>query len=450
MMHRTPIIKIISEVGKDVSIFGWVRLVRNHGKVAFVDVRDYSGMIQVVFVPSTLDEESAKVFKELHGEDVVEIIGTVQGRKEGTENKELPTGSVEVLAKSVILLSKAAELPIDMGAKELNVELPTLLDYRSLTLRHPKVQAIFKIQEIIIDAYRQALKEKGFTEFTAPAIVPTATEGGSEVFKIKYFDYDVFLGQSPQFYKQIMVGAFERVFTIGKVYRAEPSVTTRHLTEYISLDAEFGFINDFTEIMDMLEYVMRFIFKEIETKGKQYLDLFGATIPTLSDKIPRVTMHDAKELIYKRTGRDIRKEPDLDPQGEKDITAWAKEEHESELVFVTHYPTSKRPFYTFPDPKDPEVTHSFDLIGRGVEWVTGGRRINDYNQLLKSAKKWGNDPKSLGIYLQAFKFGMPPEGGFALGAERITMNILGLQNLREASAFPRDMERVDVRLKDIN
>ncbi len=439
---RTIIRDTLNKVGEKATIYGWVRLVRDHGKVTFVDVRDFSGVIQVVFVGNA-------DAKSLRSEDVVVIEGTVQQRKAGTENTEIETGSIEIFGESLTVLERAGDLPIDMGAAELNVELPTLLDHRSLTLRHPKVQAIFKVQEIIVDAFRNALKEKDFTEFVAPAIVPTATEGGAEVFKIDYFDYNAFLGQSPQFYKQIMVGAFERAFTVGKVYRAEPSVTTRHLTEYLSLDAEFGFINDFMEIMDMVEYVMRRIFKDLSEKGEKYLKLYGATIPQFSDKIPAVTMDEAKEIIFKRTGRDIRKKPDLDPQGEKDICQYAYEEFGSELIFVTHYPTAKRPFYTYPNKDNTEITDSFDLIGRGVEWVTGGRRINNYEHIVENAKKWGNDPEALDIYLQAFRYGMPPEGGFALGAERITMNILGLQNIREASAFPRDMERVDVMLRDI-
>jgi nondiscriminating aspartyl-tRNA synthetase len=447
MTSRTFIKDLPTEVGQEVTIKGWVRLVRDHGKVVFVDLRDFSGIVQNVFVLSMLSEEHSEFVKSLRGEDVIVIKGTVQKRKPGTENPEIENGDIEILASSLEVLQKAAELPIDMGAKELNVELPTLLDHRSLTLRHPKVQAIFKIQEIIIDSFRSSLKEKGFTEFTSPAIVPLATEGGAEVFKVDYFDKKAFLAQSPQFYKQIMVGVFERVFTIGKVYRAEPSVTTRHLTEYISLDAEMGFIEDYRDVMEIVDHVMRRIFADLESKGSSYLKMFGATVPALpQSRIPAVKMREAQEIIFKRTGRDIRKEPDLDPQGERDIYDWAKEEHGSELVFVTHYPTSKRPFYTFPDPTDPEYTEGFDLIGRGVEWVTGGRRINDYEQLLANAIKWGNKPEDLEIYLQAFRYGMPPEGGFALGAERITMNVLGLKNVREASAFPRDMERVDIRL----
>jgi nondiscriminating aspartyl-tRNA synthetase len=447
-MPRTPAKETLNQIGQKVTLKGWVRLFRDHGKVAFADIRDYSGVIQVVFVSSMLDEKSAGVVKGLGGEDVVEIIGTVQSRKEGTENPDMETGTVEILADSIKVLQKAEELPFDMGAKELNLELPTLLDHRSLTLRHPKVQAIFKTQEIIINAFRKALKEKGFTEFTAPAIVPTATEGGAEVFKVQYFDKDAFLAQSPQFYKQIMVGVYERVFTVGKAYRAEPSVTTRHLTEYITLDAEFGFIDDFSEVMDMSEYMVRYIFERLKEEGSDHLNMYEVSIPEIQGSIPRVRLKEAQEIIFERTGRDLRKEPDLDPQGERDICEWAKEKHGSELVFITHYPTSKRPFYTYPDPEDLEHTHSFDLIGRGVEWITGGRRVNDHKQLVENIKKWGNNPKDFEIYLQAFKYGMPPEGGFALGAERITMNVLGLKNVREASSFPRDMERVDLRLAD--
>ena len=445
-MERTPSLDTLNKVGQEVRLKGWVRLVRDHGKVMFVDIRDYSGVVQVVFVAGMLSDEQVALIKGLHGEDVVEIIGTAQQRKPGTENADMPTGTVEVFGKELTVLQKAAELPFDMGGKDLNLELPTLLDNRSLTLRHPKVQAVFKVQEIIVDSFRNALKEKGFTEFIAPALVPLPTEGGAEVFKVNYFDKTVYLGQSPQFYKQIMVGVFERAFTVGKVYRAEPSVTTRHLTEYLSLDAEFGFIENYEEIMDMAEHVISRIFDDLNEKGAEYLKLYEASVPKFSKPIPRIKLSEAKEIIFNETGRDIRSEPDLDPQGERDIYAWAQKEYGSELIFVTHYPTVKRPFYTYPDPENPEETLSFDLIGRGVEWVTGGRRINEYGQLLESAKKWGNEPKDLEIYLQAFKYGMPPEGGFALGVERITMNVLGLKNVREASAFPRDMERVDIRL----
>jgi len=276
--------------------------------------------------------------------------------------------------------------------------------------------------------------------------VPGATEGGAEVFSLNYFDKKAYLAQSPQLYKQIMVGVFERVFTLAHAYRAEPSVTTRHMTEYLGLDAEMGFITSFEEIMETVERVVRKVFADLEKNCPSELALFSATLPKIGKVIPRLKMREAQEIIFKRSGRDNRQEPDLEPEDEREICRYTEEKYGSELVFITHYPTKKRPFYTYPDPKDPDFTHSFDLLGRGLEWVTGSQRINNYQQLVENIKKWGNDPKNFDIYLQAFKYGMPPEGGFCLGAERITMQVLGLDNIREASLFPRDMERIDIRL----
>jgi len=285
-----------------------------------------------------------------------------------------------------------------------------------------------------------------FSEFQAPTIVPVATEGGAEVFHIDYFDKDSYLAQSPQLYKQIMLGAFERVFTVTHAYRAEPSVTTRHLTEYVSLDVEMAFIDSWTDLMDTCEIIMRNIFSEVQKNCSKELKLFGATLPKIAKKIPRLKMREAQEIIFQRTGRDNRKEPDLEPEDEKEISDFAKEKYGSELIFITHFPTKKRPFYTFPDPEDPEYTLSFDLLCRGLEVVTGGQRIHDYKMLLKNIKKWGLKIKDFKYYLQAFKYGLPPEGGFAIGAERLVKQILGLENIREASVFPRDMIRIDQKL----
>ena len=243
-----------------------------------------------------------------------------------------------------------------------------------------------------------------------------------------------------------MVGAFEKVFTITHVFRAEPSVTTRHLCEYISLDMEMGFVDSWENLLDVCEDLIKKMFSQIEKNLQKELKLFDATVPRVSSKIPRMKMREAQEIIFERTGRDNRKEIDLEPEDEKEICQFAKEKYGSELVFITHYPTKKRPFYTFPDPEDEAYTLSFDLLCRGMEIVTGGQRINDYKKLTENIKKWGNDPKNFKFYLQSFKYGMPPEGGFAMGAERITKQILGLENIREASLFPRDMIRIDQRL----
>jgi nondiscriminating aspartyl-tRNA synthetase len=383
---------------------------------------------------------------KLRAEDVVEIIGQVKARSEKLVNLNLATGKVEIQLEEVRVLAHAAELPFDLGARDLKLELPTLLDYRPLSLRHPKIRAIFKVQEVIVDAFRETLKGLGFTEFQAPTIVPTATEGGAQIFPVKWYEHDAYLCQSPQLYKQILVGVYERVFSVARAYRAEPSVTTRHLSEYVSLDAEMGFIDSYEDVMGVVEMVVRGIFRDLDERASEELKLFEATVPKLAPKIPRIKMRQAQEIIFKRTGVDHRQEPDLEPEGEREICRWAAAEEGSELVFVTHYPMSKRPFYTFADPNDPEYSMSFDLLGRGLEWVTGGRRLNLYQEIVEGIKKKGNKPEDFEIYLQAFKYGMPSEGGFALGAERITMQVLGLENIREASLFPRDMERIDFRL----
>lgn len=440
-VDRTLILDCNQNIGKEVKISGWVSSHRDHGKIVFLDVVDRSGLIQVVVLKP---QESGA--SDLRSQDVVSIIGTVNQRPEKLVNPELPTGKIEVLADKIEVLSKAQELPFDMGGKDLDLQLPTLLDYRGLTLRHPKVKAIFKIQEIVIDAFRQALKEKDFTEFQAPVIIPQTAEGGAEVFEVKYFDHKAFLAQSPQFYKQILVGVYERVFTVNKTLRAEPSVTTRHLTEATTLDAEMGFIESWQDLMDMAEYVIKFIFKRVEVEGSEILKMYDTTVPQVSDKIPRIKLREAQKIIFERTGRDNRNEPDLEPEDEREICKWAAEKHGSDLVFVTHYPVSKRPFYTFEDSEDPGYTLSFDLIGRGTEWLTGGRRVNDLNLLVARAKEKGIDLHKSELYIQAFKYGMPPEGGFSFGSERVVMHILGLANIREASLFPRDMERVDIRL----
>lgn len=435
-MERTLIKEIPDKVGQKVKVAGSINVVRAHGKIAFADVVDRSGVLQVVGG----DELSA-----LRPQYQVEIEGKVNERPEKMVNEKIGTGRVELSVEKVDVLAKSEEMPFDMGAEDLNLELPTLLDYRSLTLRHPKVKAIFKVQEVVIDAFRRALQAKDFFEFQAPSIISSAPEGGADIFEVKYFEHKAYLAQSPQLYKSLLTGAFERVFSVNKVFRAEPSVTTRHLTEVVSLDAEFGFIEDYMEIKDMAEYTIKFILNEVEQKCRKELDMYKATIPSTSKIIPIVKLREAQQIIFERTGRDVRKEKDLAPEDEKEICLWSKEKHGSDLVFISHYPTSSRPFYTYPDPEDPEFNQGFDLIGRGTEWMTGGRRINDYKTIMEHVKKWKITPKNIELYLQAYKYGIPPLGGFAFGAERITMHILGLKNIREASIFPRDMERVDTR-----
>lgn len=439
-MARVLISQTPENVGRKVLLKGWVDRCRDHGQIVFLDLRDRSGLIQLV---GTQD------LAGLHPEDVVEVAGLVKQRPSKTVNPKLTTGQLEIEVDSAKVLAPAATLPFDLSQPQLDLELKALFDYRSLVLRHPRLRAIFKVQEAIINAFRQKLTELQFTEFSAPTLVPVATEGGSEVFPVKYFGRQVYLGQSPQLYKQMMVSIFERVFAVARAYRAEPSVTTRHLTEYISLDAEMGFIDSWTEIMDTVEVVVRFLLAEVGKNCAAQLSLLSRELPVPGESFPRLKLSEAQEIIFKRTGRDNRGQPDLEPEDEREICRWSRQEKGTDFVFVTHYPTKKRPFYTFPDPENPDLTLSFDLIGTGFEWLTGGQRINRYDQLVANIKKWGNRPEDFAMYLQAFEYGMPPEGGFALGTERVTQGMLGLENIKEASLFPRDMERVDVRLSTL-
>ena len=438
---RTLAFDCIEKIGQLVRVCGWVQVVRAHGKIAFIDLRDRSGVIQI----GAFEGDLPLAFGKLGSQDVILIEGVVKERGERYINRNLPTGTIEIEAKALKVIQKSHEMPFDMAGRELNLELPTLLDNRGLTLRHPKIAAIFKVQEVIIDAFRNALKEKDFTEFQSPVIIPQGAEGGAEMFEVNYFGNRAFLAQSPQFYKQIMVGVFERVFTVNKTLRAEPSITTRHLAEATTLDAEFGFINSWTDVMDMAEYVVRYVFDKVEHMCGFELELHRATVPAIASEIPRIKLREAQKIILERTGRDNTQELDLTPEDEREICRWSQEEKGSDLVFITHYPVEKRPFYTFEDPQDPGYTLSADLLGRGVEWMTGGQRITDLDDLTVSAKKRRVDLLKSELYFQAFKYAMPPEGGFSFGSERMTMHILGLSNIREASLFPRDMERVDER-----
>jgi len=448
-LKRTLISEIIPHVDKRVLINGWVRIRRDHGKLIFLDIRDRSGLVQVVVNPK-VSESAYVIAQTLKPEFVVEIVGTVNKRPKGTINKDLSTGKIEIEATEITLLSKAEILPFDMGTEELHLELPTLLDHRSLILRHPKIAAIFKVQNVIIDSFRRFMQQNDFFEFQSPLIIPAAPEGGSDVFEVSYFGYKAYLAQSPQLYKQILVGAFERVFTVTQIFRAEPSVTTRHLAEVTVLDAEMGFIESWKDVEKMASGTILFMLKEVGEKCRNEVAMYGMTIPKVNKEIPSIKLREAQEIIFKRTGRDNRKEKDLTPEDEREICNWSLDEKGSDLVFISHYPTKSRPFYTYPDEENPQFNQGFDLLGRGSEWLTGGRRINDYNILYNHAIEWGIDPKKIKLYLDAFKYGMPPEGGFSFGTERITMHVLGLANIREASLFPRDMERVDERFSKID
>jgi nondiscriminating aspartyl-tRNA synthetase len=434
-MERTLIAGTPKKVGEKIKIQGFVHVVRAHGKIAFADITDRTGILQVV---------GGDGLAALRPQYAVEIEGTVNARPEKMVNDKIKTGTVELSAEKITVLAKSDEMPFDMGAENLNLELPTLLDYRTLTLRHPKIKKIFEVQAAVLSGFRKAAEELGCTEVTVPTISASATEGGAEVFTVDYYGHKAFMTQSPQLYKQMMIPSLERVYTIAKAYRAEPSVTTRHLSEATQMDCELGFV-DFTDLLDALEFAGSKTLKYVEEKCGEILKDYEIPRLEIPAKIPRLTMREAQKIILERTGVDHIKEKDLDPEDEKEICKWALTEKGSDLVTITHYPTKKRAFYTMPDPKDPEYSLSYDLLFRGLEILSGSQRIGDYNELVTAIKDRGMDPDNFKMYLQAFKYGMPPEGGFSFGLERITMKLLNLGNVREASLFPRDMERVDFR-----
>lgn len=422
-MKRILVKNIPNFIEKEIKIEGWLYRVRGLKSITFLLIRDRSGLVQCVIENNNIDLSSLKL------ESVVSIVGIVK-----KSNNSL--NPFEILVESFEIISEAHELPIELNKKELDVNLDTILNNRAISIRHEKVNSIFKIQNIIVQSFREFLINKGFTEIFTPKIVTEGAEGGTEVFKVEYFEKTAYLAQSPQFYKQMMVGAgFERVFEVAHVYRAEQHNTSRHLNEYISMDLEIGFINDEFDIMNLEEDLIKFILKAIEVKGKEYLKILNVNIPKIDVSIPKIELNEAIEILKKVYGKG-----DLDPEGEKLICKYAKEKYGCDFIFLTNYPKRKRPMYTMPF--EEQGTRSFDLLFKGVEITTGGQRINDYNMLIKSIENKGLNPKDYESYTDIFRYGMPKHGGLAIGLERITTQLLNLENVREASLIPRDRTRI--------
>lgn len=431
-------------MGKTVSLSGWVNVRRDQGKMVFFDFRDRSGLVQGVVLPQS---PAMEVAKDVRNEYVVRVEGKVNKRPSKNVQEGKLNGDIELEVTAMTVLAAAEPLPFDMSAEGFNLDLTTELDHRALAMRHPRLKAIFKVQSVIIDSFREFMKKNDFFEFQAPAITPATAEGGAEVFQVQYFDKKAYLSQSPQLYKQIVMTAFERVFSVNKVFRAEPSATTRHLTEIVSLDAEMAFIDSWKDVRDMSEATVRYVLEQVGKQCAEELKYLGAELPTMIEKTPTMSLTEAQEKIFAVKGRDARGEKDMNPEDERDICEIMKSETGSDFVYIYGYPTRQKPFYVYPNPEHPEFNEGMDLICRGVEWLSGGRRINDYAQLMEHVKIWGMDPEKITMFLEAFRYGVPPEGGFAFGAERMTMQILGLKNIREACMFPRDLNRIDVSLR---
>ncbi|MFA6423706.1 MAG: aspartate--tRNA(Asn) ligase [Candidatus Magasanikbacteria bacterium] len=441
---RTLTTETNEKVGQEVVIQGWINARRNMGKIVFLDMRDRAGILQVVGVPSELDAKSQEELVRVRPEWVLEIRGIVNARGAKQQKPDSPTGMVEMLAKEIKVLAEAEPLPLDLEDEKIGMDIH--LDYLPITLRTPKYRAVFKIQAEIVRGFRDYLITQGFTEIQAPKIVAASAEGGADVFEVKYLKNKATLAQSPQFYKQIMVGVFERVFAVGNCFRAEQHATTRHLNEFTGLDLEFGMIEDHRDVMNLEVEMLRYILDHLDKTVPNELKLWNYVRPEIPAEVPSFKLREVQQLIKTGTGVDHTAEPDLEPSEEKWIGEYAKTKLNSDLVFVTHYPTSKRPMYTYPDETDPEFTKSFDLLFKGVEITSGGQRFNDYNQLVESMKKKDLNPDDFKFYLEAFKYGMPPEGGLGLGLERLTAKLLGIDNVKYATLFPRDLNRIDLQL----
>lgn len=417
--------------GEEVSLKGYVDVIRRLGGLTFFNLRDRKGIVQV-----TLEGSKSTGFPILKRYDIVSLNGLKRPEERAPNGYEIVPSSLEVIS------SPEEQYPLSITPKSVE-KLDTVLEYRPISLRNPKIRNIFTIQQATAQAFRDYLKTQDFTEIFSPKIVSQGAEGGSNVFKLQYFSKEAFLAQSPQFYKQMMVGSgLERVFEIGHVYRAEPHDTGRHLSEYVGMDIEMGFIDSFHDLMDLEEGMLKYIFGTLTEKYSHILEEFGVKPPVVPKIIPRIPLSEMREMITKEKKKDFTGVSDIDPEGERLSTEIVRREYGSDLVFLTHYPMSVRPFYTMPNKNDPTLSDSFDLVYNGLEITTGGQRIHNYRQLVESMQKANVSLDKSEGYLSAFKYGMPPHGGMGLGLERLTAKILGLSNVREASLFPRDRNRI--------
>lgn len=434
-MKRLLSIELINHIGKQVYIRGWLNNVRTFGKLNFVILRDRKGLIQIVVE----DKEEIKKISSLQPGSVLSVQGQVVQSTQAELGVEIihPQISIDVPIKEVP--------PVEFYKPEIQNDLEFVLDHRPISLRNRKIQAVFKIQAEIAHAFRLFMHDEvGAVEYFAPNMIGASSEGGAEFFKVDYFGYTATLAQSSQLYKQIMVGVNERVFALMPFFRAENSNTTRHLTEGKQFEFEMGFFNHWTEILDIQEGVIKFISAYLQKKCAKEIAILGGDFIKIPENvpIPRLTFKEAQEIYYKRTGKDERYEPDLSPAAERELCQYALETFGTELVFVTDWFTSKRPFYAFPTEGNEELSNTFDLLCAGTEITSGGQRRHTYESMVEGICSKGMDPKNFDDYLSIFKHGMPPHGGFGMGLERLTMTLLRLKNIREASLFPSDPKRI--------
>ncbi len=427
-----------SYLDKEIELTGMIQNLRILGWGGFIILRLPNYIIQTV-----VDKNKVQYpLENLTVESYVKIKGIVKSAT--IKDIAINPRFCEIQVTDIELISSPSlnQLPIDTTKKELNVGLDTKFDLRPLSLRHPKQRAIFKISSVIFNEFGNFLTNKGFTRICSPKIVFSGAEGGANIFNIDYFEKKAFLAQSPQFYKQMMVGVYGRVFETGPVFRAEKHDSSRHLNEYVSLDIEMALNNGYEDLIIVESLLLNSIFEKLKIECQNEIELLGIEIPKI-DKIYTVKFSEIKEIIYKKYNKDYRGEKDLCPEEERLISEFIKKEYNTDFVFVTHYPTEKRPFYAMPDPEKPEETLSFDLLFRGLEITTGGQRLHKYEDYINKMRKLGMNVDSFKSYLQCFEYGMPPHGGFGLGLERITASLCNLNNVKEASLFPRDINRLE-------
>lgn len=422
--------------GDTVIVMGWVRALRGGGKLKFVQLADREGYAQITAKKDNVTPELIKIIDELGREDVIAVKGTVKA------NGEAPNG-LEIIPQDIKLLSKSeAPLPLEIVTKKTPAELPTRLDVRFLDLRKPEVAAIFNVKDAVTTAARNFLESRGFIEIHTPKIIAEASEGGAEVFKVKYFDRDAYLAQSPQFYKQIMMAAgFDRVYEIAPAFRAEKSRTARHVAEIIMLDMEMAFINSIEDVISEVEQLMISICELVSKTEQTSLDILKKKVKVPSAPFPRITMEEAKKLL-KEKGLKYGPGDELDTAGEKALGEIVKEKYGHDFVFLTEFPWAQAKFYHMQNEKKKSVSYRCDLIYNGVEIATIAQREHRYDKLMKQVKEMKVTPKKMEFYLNAFRYGMPPHGGCGIGIDRIVQQMLELPTIQEAVLFPRTPERL--------
>ncbi len=420
--------------GQSIKINGMIHSIRDMSEFTFIILRKYDGLVQCVYHPNDVPFDH----KTLKEGMALEVEGTVTSEERAPHGFEVRITSIKVLSEPL----KDSTLPLPISKWKLKTSLETKIALRPISLRNIRERAIFKIQEGLGRGFRDFLFSEHFTEIRSPKIVAGNAEGGANVFKLEYFGKMAFLAQSPQFYKQTMVGVYDRVFEIAPVFRAEKHNTTRHLNEYTSVDFEMAYIDSFEEIMAMEQAMLLSTFSFLQKEYAEEIRLLDITLPKV-DQIPAVRFDEAKQLASEKYNHKIRNPYDLEPEEEVLIGRYFKEEYDSDFVFVTHYPSKKRPFYAMDDPKDNKFTLSFDLLYKGMEITTGGQRIHEYETIVKKMESRGMNVSDFENYLMIFKHGMPPHGGLGLGLERLTMRLLDEQNVRETTMFPRDVTRLE-------